>query len=78
VINGTLYYPTIPATGEHISVQAATRIEQLLKAAKDSHLRDQVGPLRSAIAADDESGMLSIVGSLQTIVCGPAGYPPIA
>jgi len=44
VINSTLYYPTIPASGEHISVQAATRIEQLLKDANDSHLGDQGWP----------------------------------
>lgn len=76
VINGTLFYPTIPASGEHISLQAATRVEHMLMNAEDSRLRDEAGSLQSAITADDEQQMLAIVASLQTDVCGQSRYPP--
>jgi|GEM_PF-6876442 len=76
LINGTLFYPTVPASGEHISAQAAARIEQLLEKASDSRLRQQAAPLRSAINAHYESGMLQIVSSVQTKICAPSGYPP--
>ena len=38
VINSDFYYPTIPATGEHVSFQQAVHVEALLKEASASGL----------------------------------------
>ena len=75
-INTDFYYPTIPATGEHVSLQQATEIEQFLKEASAPGLTEEAGALQTAIDNDDEEQMVAIISSLQTGVCGPLGYPP--
>jgi hypothetical protein len=43
-INSDFYYPTIPASAEHISVQQAMQIEELLKKAKAPGLTHRAAP----------------------------------
>ena len=75
-INADFYYPTVPASGEHVSLQQATQIERLLKKATAPRLNKEAEPLQKAIDTNNEGAMIEIISSVQTEVCGPLGYPP--
>jgi hypothetical protein len=77
LVNSTLFYPTIPRSGEHISTKSAMTIEAALRKAASPALRSQSAALQQAIDRNDEAQMLSVVSHIQKHVCPPLGSPPV-
>jgi hypothetical protein len=71
------YYPTIPTSGESVSLQSAIQVEALLKTASFSGLRDEAVPLQQAIDSNNESAMVSIFSDLEYTECPLVGVTPV-
>jgi len=76
-IDGLFYYPTVPASGYHVSRRTAMEVEALLKLASLEGLRNEAAPLQRAIDSNNEAGMVRIVSGLQNSVCTSIGIPPV-
>jgi len=76
LVDRTLFYPTVPLGGEHISKASAMAIETLLRRSPTGALRDKAVLLQRAISTDDEAAMLAVVSNVQDNLCPPLGYPP--
>lgn len=75
-IDGFLFAPTVPATGETVTTRDADRVEGLLREARSTALRSEARPLESAIDADDTSGIVAVLRKLQQGACSGLGVPP--
>jgi hypothetical protein len=75
-LDGDFYYPTVPASGEHVTLVAARDILRLLNRAHDSKLRTAASGLRRAIEHHDQASLLNVFTKLQGVCTGLEGIPP--
>ena len=75
-INSRFYYPRVPPGGVTVSRASAIVVARLLNNAQATTLRDDLSPLRDAIAAHDEADMVQVFSSLADSACPTVGVSP--